>query len=49
MNNISIYLLVCKLKDRLENNPDSSKAQINEASILINKVNAVLDLKERRK
>lgn len=48
MNNISLYNLVCRLKDRLENNPDSSKDQIQKAITKIDDINKILDIKERR-
>jgi hypothetical protein len=48
MNNISLYNVVCSLKDRLENNPDSTKEQIKKAISLLNQVNYILDTHERR-
>ena len=49
MTNIQLYDKVCQLKNRLENHPDSPKAAILKALILIEQVNAILDIKERRR
>ena len=49
MNNIAIYRKVCDLKERLENNPDQSLDKITQAMNLIQKINVILDVKERRK
>jgi hypothetical protein len=48
MNNITLYVLICNLKDRIENHPDSTREQIKKAIGLLNQVNYVLDTHERR-
>lgn len=48
MNNVQLYNLVCSLKDRLENHPDSTKNQIVKAMIKIEEVNHILDTVDRR-